>query len=64
MLCHRGIWNDARYQQRKESALQQDQRYKTFVWHKRGIMPICVIEKVRHWYPNNNEKPYLGHCWE
>jgi hypothetical protein len=27
-------------------------------------MPKCVIELVRHWFPNLQDKEYMGHMGE
>lgn len=34
------------------------------VYHKREIMPNCVLKKVRGLYPNPTDCPYMGHKWE
>jgi len=68
MLCHRGVWNEERYVQRKERALSRDRRYRHFEWLtnacKRDLMPNCVILCVRDWYPNPEGQSYMGHLWE
>ncbi|KAJ8314866.1 hypothetical protein KUTeg_007016 [Tegillarca granosa] len=52
MLLHRGVWDDERYKERKSLAINKDPQRKRFVWHKRDIMPLCVLKLVRYWYPN------------
>ena len=64
MLLHRGVWVDARYLMRKGAALNLDPRYRNFVYHRRDIMPDCVVKNVRNWYPNPGSIPYMGHMWE
>lgn len=64
MLLHYGVWEDPRYQERKVAALSTDPRRKEYVYHKRDIMPKCVIVLVRRWFPNPASLPYMGHMWE
>ena len=64
MMMHRGVWDDPRYKHKKHLALQRDPRYKHFVWHRREIMPKCVLQTVRHWLPNPDGVPYMGHLWD
>lgn len=68
MLCHRGVWKDDRYVQRKLSAIARDRRHHHFVWlsntHRRDLMPNCVIRQVRKWFPNLPGQEYVGHLWE
>lgn len=64
MLFHRNVWKDPRYIQRKRNALQQDPRRKNYIYHRRDLMPKCVVTVVRHWLPNPNDQPYMGHMWE
>ena len=68
MLFHRGAWLDPRYKQKKADALQQDKNRQHYVWgggkaHKRDIMPDCVLQCVRSWYPNPPRLQYMGHRW-
>jgi len=64
MLLHRGAWNDDRYLLMKTDALARDHRTQRFDWHRRDIMPKCVVTLVRHWFPNPGGFPYMGHMWE
>lgn len=64
MLYHRDVWRDDRYQERKLQALARDPKFKNFIWHKRDIMPNCVLKLVRNWHPNPDNIPYMGHLWE
>lgn len=64
MMFHRDVWNDPRYSRKKLSALQSDPRFRRYVWHRRDIMPKCVVNTVRQWLPNPVGMPYLGHFWE
>jgi predicted nuclease of restriction endonuclease-like RecB superfamily len=57
-LFHRGVWKDPRYLEQKREALRRDFRRKKYIYHR------CVIELVRHWYPNLQDKEYMGHMWE
>ncbi|OWF40980.1 hypothetical protein KP79_PYT16008 [Mizuhopecten yessoensis] len=63
MLSHRQVWKYARYLQRKKQALEKYSHTRKLVWHKRDIMPNCVIQLVRRWYPNPDGVPYMGHLW-
>lgn len=64
MMFHRDVWNDPRYTEAKIVALQNDPRCRNLVWHRRDIMPKCVLSLVRGWFPNLPGAPYLGHLWE
>jgi hypothetical protein len=64
MLLHRGAWDDDRYLLMKTDASARDHRTQRFDWHKRDIMPKCVVTLVRHWFPNPGGFPYMGHMWE
>jgi hypothetical protein len=64
MMYHRGIWAEEEYLQRKAVALGFDPHHNHYVYHKRDIMPACVIKLVRGWYPNPRDIPYMGHMWE
>ena len=57
-LFLRGVWKDPRYLEQKREALRRDFRRKKYIYHR------CVIERVRHWYPNLQDKEYMGHMWE
>ena len=66
MLCHRGVFNDPTYLDRKAFAIARD-RQRNFMWHNRGtqgvLLPNCVIQKVREWCPNPPNIQYMGHLW-
>lgn len=65
MLFHRNVWNDTRYIERKCDALGVDPGRNHYGWiHRRDIMPDCVIDLVRGWYPNPKGVQYMGHKWE
>ena len=65
MMFHREVWKDPRYLAEKTRVLQRDRRFRNnFEWHRRDIMPKCVLELVREWFPNPLGVPYLGHLWE
>lgn len=63
-LFHRGTWNDSRYLTRKREALKRDKPRKKYVYHRRDIIPTCVLKLVRQWFPNPSDKPYMGHKWD
>jgi hypothetical protein len=63
-LFHRGVWKDPRYLEQKHVVLRRDFRRKKYIYHRRDLMSKCVIELVRHWYPNLQDKEYMGHMWE
>lgn len=64
MLLHRGVWNDQRYIAQKNQAMENENRRQRLEWHKRDIMPKCVVELVRTWLPNPKDVPYMGHMWD
>ena len=64
MMFHRDVWRDDIYQMRKQTALARDPKFKNYIWHKRDIMPDCVLKLVRRWHPNPDNLPYMGHLWE
>ena len=61
MMHNRDMWSEPRYLERKKTALQRNLRMKHFKWHKREIMPNCILETVRNWFPKTEE--YVGHHW-
>lgn len=63
MLYHRGVWLDPEYMRRKVIALGYDPNQTEYVYHRRDIMPNCVLQIVRGWYPNPSGVPYRGHLW-
>jgi len=64
MLFHREVFNDERYKARKLRALQEDPSRKKLMWHRRDLLPKCVLQLVRGWFPNPPDIPYMGHMWE
>ena len=64
MLQNRGLWNDDRYLQIKAAALGQDPERKHYKWHRRDLMPACVLDQVRHWLPKTKTENYVGHKWK
>ena len=64
MMYHRDAWKDPRYLAEKLKALQADPRHRKYEWHRRDIMPKCVLSLVRTWFPNPDGVPYMGHLWE
>jgi len=63
-LFHRGAWNDPRYLRIKKDSLKRDRPRQNYVFHRRDIIPKCVLELVRKWLPNPADKPYMGHKWD
>ena len=63
MLYHREVFLDERYINRKLEALKRDPRRRNTVYHRREILPDCVLNTVRKWYPNPPDIPYMGHRW-
>lgn len=63
MLYHRRIWQDPEYMMRKVAALGHDPARRQYVYHRRDLMPNCVIKLVRWWYPSHDGQ-YMGHRWE
>jgi hypothetical protein len=51
-----GLWKDTRYLEKKVAVGGE-----TAVWHKREVMPLCVLKEIRDLYPNPSGIPYLGH---
>ena len=64
MMYHRDAWKDPRYLAEKSKALRADPRHRKYEWHRRDIMPKCVLSLVRAWFPNPAGVPYMGHLWE
>ena len=66
MMYHRGIWSLPEYVIKKDNAvrrLRAENRNDQPVRIQREIMPHCVLELVRNWYPNLPNMPYMGHKW-
>ena len=63
-LFHREVWKDPRYLRRKRQALRRDRPRRKYVYHRRDLMPKCIIELVRTWFPNPPGQPYMGHMWD
>ena len=66
MMHHRGTWNNPLYLNKKQFALGADpnRRRYVYIYHRRDIMPDCVIKVVRTWLSNLSAIPYMGHLWE
>lgn len=65
LLYNEGTWKDPRYLRRKQEALRRDKgRKKMYNWHRRELMPNCVLKCVRGWLPNPEGVPYMDHYWE
>ncbi len=64
MLYARMLCCNDRYLLRKNQALQQQKTGTKFLFSRRDLMPDCVIDLVRFWFPNPNDIPYMNHKWE
>lgn len=64
MMYHRNAWQDPRYTAAKIAALRSDPHQRQYEWHRRDIMPKCILTLVREWFPNPPGVPYMGHLWE
>ena len=62
MLYHRGVCSDPLYTEKNLEALGHLQPGQE--WHRRDIMPSCVVTLVRTWLPNPKDTQYMGHLWE
>ena len=64
-MQNRDAWKDPRYQRKKREALQRDPHFSAYVWyHRRDIMPSCIVKQVRRWWPKEDSEEYVGHMWE
>ena len=63
-LYNYGVWKDPRYIHRKASAMGQDPKLKHYKWHRRDLMPDCILLQVRKWLPKTQMENYVGHSWE
>ncbi|VDI53167.1 Hypothetical predicted protein [Mytilus galloprovincialis] len=63
-LFHRGVLNDPRYLRRKRDALKRDRPRRQYTYHRRDLIPKCVLELVRKWFPNPSCQEYMGHKWD
>ena len=61
MMSHRHVWNIPEYLEKRTRSLSRN-RDKNVIIH-REIMPECVLQMVRHWYPNPPKVSYMGHKW-
>ena len=61
MMAHRRVWDIEEYQQKRQNDLLLHRDECVIVF--REIMPDCVLEIVRKWYPNPVHVPYMGHKW-
>ena len=62
-MYHHEAWNDPRYLAEKLKALQSDPRHRKYEWHRRHIMPKCVLSLVRMGFPNPDGVPYMAYLW-
>lgn len=61
VLNNLGAWSDPRY---FEVKIQRANGGEWAVNHRREVMPVCVLKKVRSLYPNPKGKPYMEHKWK
>jgi hypothetical protein len=59
MMANIGGWNTAQYIAKKQLHGGGD----NVTYHKREIMPQCVLDLCRQKYPNPKGQPYMGHKW-
>jgi len=59
MMTNNGAWNDPRYITKKSIA-----RKSKTTWHRRELMPDCILKKCRQWLPNPVNVAYMGHKWK
>lgn len=62
ILLHRGVWSNPVYKERKAAALGEPNNLHVF--HCRDLMPKCVLDLVRTWFPNPPDRPYMNHKWK
>ncbi|CAC5388302.1 unnamed protein product [Mytilus coruscus] len=55
-----GVWYTEEYLDRKKNIGGGE----WVVYHRREIMPKCVLDLARSKYPNPKDIPYIGHQWE
>lgn len=59
MLCHRGVFQNPTYIERRSAAIARDKQRNYFVWHNRGsqrdLLPNCCSE--------SSLVQYMGHLW-
>ncbi len=55
-----GGWTDPRYLRRKVQIAGGEWA----VYHRREVMPKCVLLQARELYPNPASIPYMDHLWE
>lgn len=60
-LYQRGVWALEEYLQKKSALMEA--RGANFIRTKREVMPECVVDLVRRWYPNPGDNLYMGHRW-
>jgi hypothetical protein len=63
MLHHRGVWDYPEYLVKRENMIRQIKDDEVTVKVRCEIMPQCVANRVREWYPNLRGRQYMGHRW-
>ena len=63
VLNNLGTWSDPRY---LEVKIQRANGGEWVVKHRREVMPVCVLKKVRtlSLYPNPEGKFFMDHKWK
>ena len=64
LLYNMKVWEDPRYLDSKARALAQDPKQRCYRWHRREIMPDCILKRVCDWHPKTANEEYVGHRWE
>lgn len=54
MMYNRGAWTLPQYLEKKNQQVGR-------VNIKREVMPACICDQVRRWFPNPPDIPYMGH---
>ena len=62
-LYHRRVWGLEKYQDKKAVMITMRAGGAAAVQTKREIMPDCIVNLVRKWYPNPPNIAYMGHRW-
>ena len=66
-MTDRGAWKDERYLQKKAQLQGQhnaNEDIEGWLPSRHEIMPDCVLQIVRHLYPNPKGVPYMGHRFQ
>ena len=61
VMTNLGAWKDPRYIAAKVARANGGE---WAICHKREVMPMCVLQKLRSLYPNPKDMPYMDHKWQ